>query len=450
MQTTAVLPLKRLSTLDQVRLSAFWFSSQMMWGAILAVLVQSQVLAMVPDAVKGTAVGLVIGLGSLAGIVVPPIMGAWSDRVMFKMGRRRPFMLLGTAVNLLALAGLAYFPFLNSAPLWGFSVAFWLYIGAYLLANSSNNFATAPYSALLPDVVPVEQRGSASGWYGLMTTLGNGVGIVLAGSIVNHQAPRPVFQSQVNLVYTIIGVILVIGVLVSVLGTHEQPLTVKPKPFHWADFWRGLLSPFRSPDFFWVFFTRLLVTMGIFSIQNFLQLYMGDVVKDFTVFGTRLATTAESAVTYVLLILLVTAVISSIIGGQLSDRYGRKLLVYLSGGAMAVVAIGLILIHQYVAALVIGALFGVGYGAYTSVDWALATDVLPNLDDAAKDMGLWHMALTIPQLVATPLAGSLLDTFQRVGKSNGHPTLGYTVIFSIAIVYFFLGTIFVRQVKKAR
>ena len=450
MEAAAAWPAKRMTTLEQFYLSFFWFSSQVLWGAVLAVLVQSQVIRMVSEDIKGTAVGLVIGVGSLAGIFVPPLMGAWSDRVKFKMGRRRPFMLVGTAINLLALAGMAYFPFLSANPLWGFSVAFWLFVAAYLLANFSNNFATAPYAALLPDVVPPAQRGAASGWLGLMTTLGNGVGIFVAGSIVNHQAPLAQFQSQIYLVYTIIGVLLVVGVLVTVLGTPEKPLTTDPKPFRWDEFWRGLVNPFRSPDFFWVFFTRLLVTMGIFSIQNFLQLYMGDVVVVFKVFGTTLATTAEGAVTNVLLLLLVFAVFSAIVGGQLSDKYGRKLFVYLSGGIMAVVAIGLIVAHQYLAALIIGALFGIGYGAYTSVDCALATDVLPNMDDAAKDMGIWHIALTFPQLVTTPLAGFLLDTFQRVGKASGQPTLGYTVIFSIAIVYFFLGTVFVRRVKKAR
>ena len=227
-------------------------------------------------------------------------------------------------------------------------------------------------------------------------------------------------------------------------------VSAPPKPFRWSEFWTGLVAPFRSADFFWVFFTRLLVTMGIFTIQQYLQLYMGDVVKDFSVFGVQLAVTPESAVTYVLLLLLLMAVISSIVGGQLSDKYGRKLMVYISGGVMALVAVGLIVTHNYLAALIIGALFGIGYGAYTSVDWALATDVLPNMDDAAKDMGLWHMALTIPQFIATPVAGRLLDNFQRVGKATGRPNLGYTVIFSVAIVYFFLGTFFVRRVKKAR
>jgi len=190
--------------------------------------------------------------------------------------------------------------------------------------------------------------------------------------------------------------------------------------------------------------------MGGYSVVNYLQFYMADVVKDYTIFGLPLATTAEGAVSNLLLILLVVAVVSSIIGGQLSDKHGRKPLVYLAGGVQALVAVGLIFFHSYLAALIIGVLFGLGAGAYQSVDWALATDVLPNMDDAAKDMGIWHIALTFPQLAATPLAGYLLDTFQRVGRSSGQPTLGYTVIFAIAVVYFFLGTVFVYQVKKAR
>jgi MFS family permease len=441
---------RHLSTLEQLYLTFFWFSSNVHWGAILSVLVQSQVVVMVGEDLKGRGVGLVVSIGSLTGIFVPPLMGAWSDRVRLKLGRRRPFMLVGTALNLLALVGLATFPFLKTEGLGGFTTAYWLYVGAYLLANFANNFATAPYTALMPDVVPGHQRGAVAGWYGLMTTLGNGVGIFLAGSIVSHAAPLGEFQGQIYRVYTLIGTILVVGVLVTVLGTREQPPRGEPRPFHWGQFLQGMVKPFRSPDFFWVFFTRLLVTMGVFSVLNFLQFYMADVVKDFSVFGKVLATTPEAAVQNVLGLLLLLAVPSSVIAGKLSDRYGRKRMVYIAGGLQAVVALGLMLAHDYLAALVIGVLFGIGYGAYESVDWALATDVLPDMDDAAKDMGIWHMALTVPQLVATPIAGWLLDTFQAVGRESGRPTLGYTVIFCVAIVYFTLGTVFVSKVKKAR
>lgn len=441
-------PSPRLGWWRQFLLSFYWLAVNAQWSAILTILVQSQVLVMVDPERKGRAVGLVMGIGAIAGILVPPLLGALSDRVMFRMGRRRPFMLVGTAVNLLALAGMAYFPFLETEGFWGFTGAYWLFALAFLVANFFSNVAMAPYSALLPDIVPVEQRGSASGWYGLMTTLGNGVGVVIAGSMVSHEAPLEVFQQQIFHVYLVLGVFLVVGVLATVLGTPEKPLAVRPKPLHWKKFLGQMVDPFRSPDFFWVFFTRLLVTMGLWSVQNFLQFFMKDVVRDFSVFGHVLAKTPEEAVEYVLVLLLLFAVPASFIGGKLSDRYGRKAMVYVSGGLQGLVCLGFILLHDYTSALVIGMFFGIGYGAYESVDWALACDVLPNPDAAAKDMGLWHISLTLPQLVAVPLAGYLLDIFQNVGETIGASNLGYTIIFSVAGIYFGLGTLLVGRIKK--
>ncbi|MGZ3457280.1 MAG: MFS transporter [Archangium sp.] len=447
----AVLPhaSRRLGTWEQLALTFFWFSSNVHWGAILTILVQSQVLVMVGDASKGAGVGTAIAIGSITGILVPPLLGAWSDRVRLRVGRRRPFMVVGTALNLVALAGMATLPFLKTGSLWSFTGAYWLYVGAYLMANFANNVATAPYTALMPDVVPPEQRGSVAGWYGLMTLLGNGVGMGLASSMVSQQASLGDFQGQIHRVYLAIGFILVVGVAVTVLSTREPPLTTAPKPFHWGTFLQGFVAPFRSRDFRWVFLTRMLMSMGVFSVQSFLMFYLRDVVKDFSVSGRLLAPTPELAVLGMLGLLLLLALPSTLIAGKLSDRYGRKRVVYVAGGIQAVVAMGLILADQYLAALFIGALFGIGYGAYESVNWALATDVLPDMDDAAKDMGIWHMSLTVPQLLATPIAGWLLDTFNAVGTRGGRPTLGYTVIFSVAILYFGLGTVFVARVKKA-
>ncbi|MBI3761211.1 MAG: hypothetical protein HY260_05035 [Chloroflexi bacterium] len=84
------------------------------------------------------------------------------------------------------------------------------------------------------------------------------------------------------------------------------------------------------------------------------------------------------------------------------------------------------------------------------MDWALASDVLPSEADYAKDMGVWHVAFTFPQVISTPIAGFMLDKFQVVGSQTGHPNLGYTVIFTLATVYFVLGTVFVRNIRKVR
>jgi MFS family permease len=144
------------------------------------------------------------------------------------------------------------------------------------------------------------------------------------------------------------------------------------------------------------------------------------------------------------------AIITTLIAGVLSDKYGRKLMVYLSGALMGVVCLVFVLFHNFTLVVLMGIVFGLGYGAYASVDWALASDVLPSMDDYAKDMGVWHVALVLPQVIATPIAGFLLDNFQRVGKVQNVPNLGYTVIFMVAVVYFIIGTVFVRQIKKVR
>ncbi len=65
-------------------------------------------------------------------------------------------------------------------------------------------------------------------------------------------------------------------------------------------------------------------------------------------------------------------------------------------------------------------------------------------------MGVWHVAEVFPQVAATPIAGFLLDRFQVVGRGAGLPNLGYTVIFSLSLVYFVLGTVFVRRIRGVR
>ena len=93
----------------------------------------------------------------------------------------------------------------------------------------------------------------------------------------------------------------------------------------------------------------------------------------------------------------------------------------------------------------IGVLFGIGYGAYAAVDWALAIDVLPSEHSAAKDLGIWAIANTLPQVLAPVIAGPLLDIFNR-----RTPNLGYTIIYSLAIVEVALGSAFIWKIKGTR
>lgn len=427
----------RMSAFQQALLSFYWFATNVHWTAILLVTMPSQIKDVVGNDVKGSMLGLALGAGALISMVAAPVFGGLSDRIRLPGGRRKPWIVIGTLGNVVSLLGLAYL----AQPGRPESLVGWTV--AFLLVELFNNIATAPYSALIPDRVPAEQRGSASGWLGLMIMLGT-----FAGGVTGFLI-KPLGVSGVY--FLLMGVML-LGMLVTVFGMKELPASRPTPPFKVGEFLRGLYDPFKYSDFTWVFLTRMLVTMGIFTVQEFLQYYLDDVIRaPFSLAGLgQVASTAEEAVSFFILPLLLGAIVTTLAAGVLSDRYGRKVMVYLSGALMGVVALVFVFFHSFTLAVLMGIVFGLGYGAYESVDWALASDVLPSKDDYAKDMGVWHVAMVLPQVIATPIAGLLLDNFQRVGRAQNVPNLGYAVIFLVAVLYFVLGTVFVKQIKGAR
>lgn len=90
---------------------------------------------------------------------------------------------------------------------------------------------------------------------------------------------------------------------------------------------------------------------------------------------------------------------------------------------------------------------GLGFGAFQSVDFALVMDVLPDDSDKAKDIAVWHQALVLPQALATPFGGFVLDMFEKINCEVG---LGYIILFIVTSVYFLLSGSLVYKIRRAR
>ena len=453
---TTDAPIASISLWRQLAINVFWFANNLHWNALLSVVLPAAVATLLPFHDKGLNLALVLAPGTVLAFVVNPLVGSLSDYARFKLGRRRPFMLIGTALNVVALLAIGFLCYLADGRL---SVTALLigFVLLFALLQFSNNFANSPWSAIIADQVPKRQRGSASGFYGLMTLLGTAAGVELAAALVQttsnaSQAPAntAAFRQSLLFVFAVIAVIQTVFVAFTVLAVKEhQP--AEPKTFSWPAFLsRFTLEPRKYPDFTWILLTRLLIMTGIWAINFFLLYYFEDVLgitgkgHGASGFGLRVDT-PEQALAYFLPLVLVAAAITVYLAGWLSDRVGRKKLVYLSGAMMTVVALIFIFLQSFPAALVAALFFGLGYGAYTSVDWALATDVLPPTDEAGKNMGIWSAAGIIPQVIGVMLGGLLIYSLQRLPNH-----LGYTVLFGVTVVLFLLGTLLVSRVKGAR
>ena len=112
---------------------------------------------------------------------------------------------------------------------------------------------------------------------------------------------------------------------------------------------------------------------------------------------------------------------------------------------MTVVCLVFILFQSQYGALIAGAFFGIGYGAYTSVDWALTADVLPPTDEAGKFLGIWSAMGILPQVIGITTGGVILQLLR------GFPNhIGYTTLFVVTIAYFGLGTLVIKQVRGVK
>jgi hypothetical protein len=94
----------------------------------------------------------------------------------------------------------------------------------------------------------------------------------------------------------------------------------------------------------------------------------------------------------------------------------------------------------------LGLFFGLGYGGYTSVDWALAIDALPDANDVGKDMGIWSVASTLPAILAPALGAAVI----ALAAVYGETAFGYRLVFGLATVFLLLGALCVSFIREER
>jgi len=419
---------KSLSYLEFFVIGSFWFGWSFVWMPLVVVIIPKQMTTIVEHENRGHAMGQAFVLGSIGSLFFSPLFGAMSDRSRNKMGRRRPFIILGCGVSTFGLFIMSFSPRLS------------IFCVGFFLLSFGNFIAMAPYSALVPDVVPANQRGKASGWLGAMSVLG-----FLAGGGLSYNLDA----FGVFFTYSLMIAIFMGSAYITVRYVPEVRVALTAPYFSVCECICAFFEAFMDHDFFWVFSSRFFIQMGCIAVQENLQFYLLDSLgRDYSVLGVPLATDEAEASSVLFVPLLTGALLSSVFAGYLSDLWGgkRKQLIYISGGTMAAAVILFGINRIFFWDIIISLIFGFGFGIFSAIDWALATDVLPNSDTHGKDMGLWNLAFTLPQVIIAPTTGATIDYFHK----NGQSRLGWFIIFGVVSLSFLIGTFLVRKVHNVK
>jgi MFS family permease len=324
--------------------------------------------------------GVISAASGLCALVVFPITGALSDRTMSRFGRRRPWIVLGTAVFAISLVFLGFqHTLLGIGVLWS-------------LAMVGFSIVAAALTAVIADQVPVASRGVVSGWISAPQAIGTIVGLGLVLTVFRGPA----------LGYGVVAVLLVVLVIPflrrmpdAVLRPEHNRTAGGPAPR--LKFWVNLRV---FPDFGWTMLSRTLV-----SLSNALGTTL---LFFFVLYGLDRAAAAEADLVLLTLIYLVFFTGATVAFGRASDVMARrKPFIYLAAYTQAFAALLLALVPDLVVAVVAAGLLGLGYGCFMSVSQALATEVLPVVRSRAKDLGFMNVASVVPQALG-PLLGALI------------------------------------------
>ena len=419
---TKLLPLTQL-----LRISAYWLGISTVWSGILDIVNgRLQFTHLVPKGSEGMGAFQIALLGTFIAILVQPTVGTISDYTITRWGRRKPYIFIGATLDVVFLVGVATS---NSLPAVAAFVA---------MLQFSSNFAQGPFQGYVPDLVPAEQVGLASGLLGLMAALGNVVGYGVAAVALAFSQTDPNAFLYGTLA---IGFVEFLTMLSVVLYVKEGRRVKHRDGRSWfsvaLEAWGTDIVHERS--FLWLVGSRFCILTGAALYPVMATFYLAQV------FGLDAQATGDTKL--VLLAIVGLCVTLSVVpSSRLSDRIGRKKVIYwscLAGG----VGLGMGAIAPVLPVALFGAgIFAVAAGAFLAVDWALMSDIVPKAS-TGRYMGISNVATASAGTVALLLGGAgVMDTVNHV---FGYGT-GPRAALGLGVICYALGAAFLKPVVEAR
>jgi MFS family permease len=430
---------------------------------------------------QGTAFGSLRLYTLMVALLVQALMGMFSDRSTLRWGRRRPFILIGTLLNMGCIIAI------------GASPTYRFLFGAVILSQIASNIAHAAEQGLIPDLVPDDQRGRFSGVKSVMEL----VPVIIVALTIGRLIERGQMWA---------GILVAIGILLLTMAitmfVREEPLRDAPAKLDWEPFGRlvamtlifliailgmgqvvkgigkllstasslpvliigmgvaGLLAMLiaviigvwvsvrisigieelrRCPAFPWWVVNRLAFLIGTTNISGFAVYFL----------QARLGLAGEAAAgpaSQLMMVVGILILLCALPSGWIADRVGRKRLVMLSG-ILAALGTFILLLSPTMTLMYVGGCFiGAATGLFFTTNWALGTDIVPQ-ESAGRYLGISNLAGAGAGAVGGYIGGPIADYFTTTVPQSAE--IGYLLIFAIYAALFLVSAIVLYRVPES-
>lgn len=472
---------------DIITVNIFYLGLTTLTQTFVPLVLPLLVQRFVGEAQQGTYFGRMRLWALMVALLAQALMGMLSDRTTARWGRRRPFILAGTLLDLVVLTAIGFIAQMSGMA--GYRLLFVLYV----LLQFFSNTAHSAQQGLIPDLVPEEKRGRYSGVKALFEVP---IPVVLVSFTIARLIGAGNMWGGLLLLMAVMFITMALAMLVP-----EKPLTTAPPPLDWQPFLRLLLmtafftgvillmgevvawagrwlagveslpvlvavmglvglaamivavvvgvggsawlsigtAKRRSlSSFVWWVISRLAFLVSVTNLAGFVLYFLQG----------RLGFTRESAAgpaSEMMMLVGVFILLSALPAGWLVDRVGRKKIVAWSGLIAAAGTAITLFATDLTLVFVGGSIIGIATGVFYTASWALGTSLVPKAE-AGRYLGISNLAGAGAGAVGAYIGGPVADFFTRSTPET--PGLGYMVIFAIYGVLFFLSTLLLAKVRE--
>ncbi|NWF94971.1 MAG: MFS transporter [Candidatus Thorarchaeota archaeon] len=400
-----------------------FFTTGVSWGVYNSYLPARFLPDFITGDLQNTIIGLIMVLDNIAALILQPYIGAKSDKVRTRFGRRMPFIMIGTPIAAVFFVLIAY----------GWALfGFWFMFAALTVFNVSMAFYRAPVVALMPDLVPSELRSKANGVINMMGGLGAIYAFFIASRIYGIQDAGvgallgvTAEQSGKILAFLTTSIIMIAAVvlLFVVIKEPKVPPTDVQKEM-------GVVQAFKSVSL--SSDKSVLMLMGAIFFWFFSY---NSIETWFTKYGVEILSIPENNASFLLGGIAVSFVVFAIPAGIVAGKLGRKNTIMVGIIIMTSVLAMLYFIHDPIVILIVFVVGGIGW-AFINVNSIVMIWQLLGRARLGAGTGIYYSASMSAAILGPFLSGFIFD-MTSIG-----------MLFPTSVVFMIVALLFMSMVRS--